>query len=274
MDKYPINIIVFSKDRALQLELFLRSFNHFVSNADKCNISILYTYSTDKFKEGYDKLIAVKPDNATFVKELNFKKDTISLIHENNPHTVFFVDDIIFKEPFEFYDSKMNFFINNRSIACLSLRLHKNLTYCYAENRNMKQPVFGRDNVFYWTKETGDYGYPMSQDGHIFRTNEIYQMHVDLEYHAPNTLEGKLHLQRKKMPPLMICYDKSKIINNPLNRVQFASINRCGNISAESLNDKYLEGYIIDLSPFIGMDNIAVHTEITPTFIKDESVCN
>jgi len=89
-----------------------------------------------------------------------------------------------------------------------------------------------------------------------------------LEYHAPNTLEGRLHTHRKKLPPLIICYDKSKIINNPINRVQFASINRCGNISADYLNDKFLEGYRIDIEPFVGLDNTAVHTEITPTFIK------
>ncbi len=268
MEQYPINIIVFSKDRALQLDLFLRSFNTFVKFTERCNIKILYTYSNERFKQGYEILIKDKPDNATFIKETNFKKDTIDLIDTNNPYTVFFVDDIIFKEPFEFYDQKMNLFISDRSIACLSLRLHKNLSYCYAEARNMKKPVFDTNNIFNWTKETGDYGYPMSQDGHIFRTNEIYGFHVSLDYHAPNTLEGKLHLQRKRMPPNMICYDKSIIINNPLNRVQFASINRCGNISADFLNDKYLDGYRIDMIPFVGFNNIAVHTEINPTFIK------
>lgn len=263
-----INIIVFSKDRALQLELFLRSFNTFVKNPLDYKVSVLYTYSTPSFKLGYDWLIREKSANVNFVKEENFKKDTIYLIDPSKLYTVFFVDDIVFKEPFEFYDDKMNMFINNQSIACLSLRLHPYLVYCYAESRNMKQPTFDRNNIFNWTKETGDYGYPMSQDGHIFRTHQIQQMHEYLEYHAPNTLEGKLHLQRKKMPPLMICYDKSKIINNPINRVQFASINRCGNISAESLNDKFLDGYLIDLKPFIGFDNVAVHTEITPEFIK------
>jgi len=252
----------------MQLDLFLRSFAFFVFDAHKYNIKVLYTYSTDRFKQGYEKLMKESASNITFVKEVDFKKDTIHLIDIQNPYTVFFVDDIIFKEPFIFFDDKMNLFITNPPIACLSLRLNTHLNYCYAESREMKRPVFGKDNIYDWTKETGDYGYPMSQDGHIFRTNEIYQLHVDLEYHAPNTLEGKLHTQRMKMPPLMICYDKSKIINNPMNRVQFASINRCGNISAESLNDKYLDGYVIDLMPFIGLDNNAVHTEITPNFIK------
>jgi hypothetical protein len=267
-EPFSINIIIFSKDRALQLELFLRSFMRFVKDADKCFLKILYTHSDDKFKRGYDILISEAPSNVVFIKEQNFKQDTINLINTTNPYTVFFVDDIVFKEPFEFFDEKMMLFILNPSIACLSLRLNTHLNYCYAEARAMNKPVFIKDNVYNWTKETGDYGYPMSQDGHIFRTEQIYQLHVDLEYHAPNTLEGKLHLHRKKLPPLMICYDKSKIINNPMNRVQFASINRCGNISAEYLNDKFLDGYRIDLEPFVGLDNTAVHTEIAPNFIK------
>lgn len=263
-----INIVVFSKDRPLQLDLFLRSFSTFVSDASQYQIKVLYTHSNDRFKQGYDILMGKTPPNVVFIKETDFKQNTIDLIRLDNPYTVFFVDDIIFKEPFAFFDEKMNIFISNEDIACLSLRLHKNLTYCYAESRNMKQPIFGKDNVYVWTKETGDYGYPMSQDGHIFRTEQIHQLHVDLEYHAPNTLEGRLHQCRKKMPPLMICYDKSKIINNPINRVQFASINRCGNISADFLNDKFLDGYIIDLAPFVGYNNIAVHTELPVTFIK------
>lgn len=268
MEYQPINIIVFSKDRALQLELFLRSFKRFVLNDEAYKISVLYTHSDNLFKQGYDILMGLVSDNIVFIKEINFKADTIKLIDSQNPHTVFFVDDIIFKESFDFYDEQMALFNADQGIACRSLRLHPRLTYCYAENRNMKRPVFYQNNVFNWTKETGDYGYPMSQDGHIFRTNQIRQFHIDLDYHAPNTLEGKLHLQRRRMPPKMICYNKSKIINNPMNRVQFASINRCGNISAEFLNDKFLDGFIISLEPFVGMDNVAVHTEITPEFIK------
>jgi hypothetical protein len=268
MDTYPINIIVFSKDRALQLELFLRSFRRFVNSPSKCEISILYTYSDDGFKEGYNILMKEQPANVVFYKESNFKQDTIKLIDTEKYYTVFFVDDIVFKEPFNFYDEQMDIFNNNMDIACRSLRLHPHLTYCYAESRDMRQPIFGENNIFNWTRETGDYGYPMSQDGHIFRTHQIYWMHVDLDYHAPNTLEGKLHLQRRKMPPKMICYEKSKIINNPMNRVQFASINRCGNISAEYLNNRFLDGYIIDIEPFVGFDNTAVHTEITPEFVK------
>ena len=55
--KNDINIIVFSKDRGLQLELFLRSFNTFVKDAEEYPISVLYTHSTEQFKKGYDKVM-------------------------------------------------------------------------------------------------------------------------------------------------------------------------------------------------------------------------
>jgi hypothetical protein len=263
-----INIVVFSKDRPMQLDLFLRSFSRFVIDLYKYSIKVLYTYSNNEFKKGYDILIENKLSNVVFIKETNFKQNLIKLIDINNIYTVFFVDDIVFKEPFAFFNNEMNLFGSNPAIACLSLRLHPHLTYCYAEGRSIRQPQFNKHNIFDWLKGEGDYGYPMSVDGHIFKTEQIYAFIVGLDYDTPNSFEGKLHKNRKKMPQLMICYEKSKIINNPINRVQSVSLNRHGNISAETLNDKFLDGYIIDLTPFIGMNNIAVHTEVTPIFIK------
>jgi hypothetical protein len=266
--RLPINIIVFSKDRALQLELFLRSFNRCVKDADLYTVDILYTYSTKRFKEGYDKLFTMATPNMWFTKEENFKGDLVNLISPDFPYTVFFVDDIVFKEPFDFLDDRVTILRSSPDIACCSLRLHPYLTYCYALNKPMRQPTFLGNNVFNWTHEEGDYGYPMSQDGHIFRTAEILPFHKELDYKMPNELEGKLVNKRRYIGHNMICFDKAKIINNPINRVQDVAVNRCGNVSAEYLNDKFLEGYQIDLEPFLGLDNIAVHTEIEPTFIK------
>ena len=88
-----INIVVFSKDRAMQLELFIRSFNKYVKNSGRYTINILYTYSNNVFKEGYDKLIKYGINNVNFVKENNFKPDLIKLINKTAKYTIFFVDD-------------------------------------------------------------------------------------------------------------------------------------------------------------------------------------
>ena len=57
-----INIVIFSKDRACQLELFLRSMKNFFFEWSLCKVSILYTYSNDSFKKGYEKTRFYHPE--------------------------------------------------------------------------------------------------------------------------------------------------------------------------------------------------------------------
>ena len=78
-----MNIIVFSKDRALQLELFIRSFNKYVKNFNNYTINIIYTYSNSQFEAGYNKLILMNYTNVKFIKEGDFKKDVINCIDKN-----------------------------------------------------------------------------------------------------------------------------------------------------------------------------------------------
>jgi len=135
----------------------------------------------------------------------------------------------------------------------------------------MKQPKFLSNNIFDWTKEFGDYGYPMSVDGHIFRTKDIYQWIKDMDYCNPNTFEGAFVHKRNKVGHYMICYDKSPMLNNPINRVQTVNDNLCGGIAAEFLNEKFLKGATISLENFINLDNTSCHQEIQPIFLNDES---
>ena len=264
----PINIVVFSKDRAMQLELFIRSFNHFVVNNNHYVINVLYTYSDDKFRKGYEQLIEEKHSNVVFHKEIDFKKNLIELVDPMKEYTVFFVDDIVFKNSFDFYDKQMEIFDWNASIICRSLRLHTDLNYCYPQRLPMKQPSFLKDNVFIWRGLKGDYGYPMSVDGNIYRTKDILPFLHRLNYTNPNTFEGEMATQTHDLPPKMICYEKSIVLSNPLNRVQTVNKNICGTISAEFLNNKYLEGFIIDLKDFDGLHNRSCHQEMPVNFIK------
>ena len=263
----PINIVVFSKDRAMQVELLIRSFNRFVAYSDLFVINVLYTYSNDKFKEGYEKLINKNYSNVILHKETDFKKQVLILVDPAKEHTVFFVDDIVFKNPLDFYDKQMDIFNWDESIICRSLRLHRDLSYCYPLQIAIRQPPFLDNNIFNWKKEKGDYGYPMSLDGHIFRTKDIMDELRSFDYKNPNTLEGEL-THKKNIAPRMICYDRSIVFSNPLNKVQTVNDNIYGNISAEFLNDKFLEGFIIDLTPFMGFHNRSCHQEVEPTFIE------
>ncbi len=266
-----MNVIIFSKDRAAQLDLLLRGMPEFDE------VYVIWTASDNKFAAGYDIIdfrgaISVRQSHA-------FKDDVVWYVDSPNEYTMFLTDDDIFLRDFD-ADIRLN-----PEIACLSLRLNPGMNYCYTLNRPQKAPKFGtyRNYVFDvnsamaqllpfppihhieyaydWRNADADYGYPMSLDGHIFRTADILPLLEKLDYHNPNTLEGQLACHPINRP-MMMCFDKSVIVNNPINSVQSTVPNRHGTITAEWLNEQFLAGKRIKLEPFIGYEPNACHVEL------------
>lgn len=247
-----MNVIIFSKDRAAQLDLLLRSMPQWNNN-------ILYTCSTDEFAEGYD-ILETQYDNF-FIRQANFKDDLLRFIQPHERFTVFFTDDDVFINDMPANSPQMYEMMNSSHVACLSLRLNPRMTYCYTLNRPMRHPHFHKYNTWQWQRGDADFGYPMSLDGHIFPTCDILPLLQRLEYNNPNELEGRLATNPSHRPK-MVCFDKSVIVNNPINRVQNTVPNRHGDISAEWLNEQFLQGKRIKLEPFLGYEPNACHVEL------------
>ena len=258
-----INITIFSKDRACQLDLLLTSMRKMFQEYALYNIIVLYTVSSDTYKQGYSELIK-SHKHINFINESNFKHDLLSQMDSYADFTMFFVDDIVWKERFTVQCNEFELLEKDPDILCLSLRLDPYLTYCYAYDIDMDTPDFDQELRWDWRGETGDFGYPMSLDGHIFRTKDIEPLLSKLSYNNPNSLEGALSnhpLRQAKM----ICLNKAPIFNMPINKVQTQNTNRHGNISAEYLNKMFLAGYRISLKPLIGFNNYACHQELDVT---------
>lgn len=264
-----INIIIFSKDRACQLELLLRSMKFYFKEFYKHKINVLYTYSEDKYKDGYEKLFTIHNDsNVNYIKEIDFKNDVVKLLNIENLYTVFFVDDVVFKNPFTLSCKQFELFTLDVNILTLSLRLHRDLSYSYGANSYIGQrPDFSSDSEFKWLGQKGDYGYPMSLDGHFFRTEELIELTNILNFSEPNSYEGGL-----SVTPLsgskIICFNDSVVFNNPINRVQTYNYNPHGKITASFLNDKFLNDYVIDFEDFKGIKNMSCHQEVKVKLIK------
>lgn len=256
-----MNIIVFSKDRPPQLELFIRSFKTYVKNADNHTIKVIYLATNEQYILGYNKLMAMNYPNIIYVKEERFYENVLQLIDPTDEHIVFFSDDNIFKNKYDFYDKQMDIFNRDKDIACISLRLHPRLTYCYPQNIPQTPPKFDENYIFYWRGLPGDYGYPMSVDGHIFRTKDIYPALKRGRYPNPTMLENYLVMNTLRAPK-MICYDKSIIVNNPCNRASSCAGNIHGTIELSELNSYFLEGKLISLDNIDGIENISCHQEI------------
>jgi hypothetical protein len=262
-----INFIIFSKDRACQLELFIRSMKEYFKEFNECDIRVLYTFSTPEFEQGYEKLklIHTDPNLIYFNEDYKFQTSLLSQFNQMKKLSVFFVDDNVFKEPFSLEDEKFKIFLSKPEILTLSLRLHPRLDYCYPANLKQSIPSTDKFGAFNWYQGIGDFGYPMSLDGHFFRTEHIIYYLYNLRYNGPNDLESQMAMRPVPIP-YMICYDKSRIINLPLNKVQNFNNNIHGHVDAKFLNDNFLNGKIISLNNIRGFENHSCHQEIEVDF--------
>ena len=226
--------------------------------------------SNNNFENGYTK-VKDRFSNIIMNKEKFFKKDLISLIDKTELETVFFVDDDIFKNHIDFNDNQKEIFDLDNNILCRSLRLSKYLKRCYPPNITYtKIPIFQTINkslVFNWKGHQGDYGYPMSLDGHIFKTIDILPIIIKRNFRNPNSLEDVLYINPIDKP-YMICYEQSIIVNNPCNIVQTNNPNIHGDEDINELNKQYLNNNQISMINIDNINNISCHQEIEIIFEK------
>ena len=153
---------------------------------------------------------------------------------------------------------------------CFSLRLGLNTTNCYTMQKLNKLEKFDKHKIFYDTDfiepfiswkvadGTNDYAYPMSVDGHIFKTEYINNLCEVLEYSNPNLFEAMLsNFSRPEM--IITCYEHSKLVKNHIK-----------NHTNEDLNEMYLDAIIVNFNKFNFTEINGPSQEIKPIF----KVCN
>lgn len=271
-----LNIIIFSKDRAAQLDLLIRSLKLNFKEFNNSNITVLYNFSNNEYLKSYKIIennnefeIPIKfvPDNFYG----SFKESLMKIIDSNNELTMFLVDDIIFKAPFSLNDKEIEYVKNNQEIIAHSLRLWKGIDHCYATNSPNSIPKFVKGCIWNWTNAEGDWNYPMSVDGNIYRTNFIFDKINNINFKNPNQLEAGLSATAERSKSYLSCYvDESKLLNIPANIVQQTYANRHGNIvSVEELNDCFLNSQRLSYQHVLNYQNNTVHVEIPLKWIGD-----
>src|SRR3989344_3226748 len=239
-----INTIIFSKNRACQLELLLRSLN--IPGV------VLYTYDPE-FKSGYAKVKKMYPA-VKFVRETNFRKQLIELVRRCSKYGLFLVDDDIMIRPFDITCREFEEFKRNPEIICLSLRLSP-------DHRWRGLPEL-QDNKYEWQhysrgSQTFNYrlrgwGAPMTVAAHMFRKEDILPMiEAAKKIKTPNYLEQVLNINIPDRP-LVQCFAKAKFVNNEINQVQTDFPSHTPGPSARQLNKRFLKGERLSLADIIG----------------------
>ena len=252
-----INVIVFTKDRPMQLDLLLESIQDHIITKPTPFVQILAKITSDNYRAGYE-ITKERYSNYTLIEEMphqSFKGQLNKLLSGAiYPYTLCFLDDDVVINSVDmlqvFKGMKMNY------INAFSLRMGKNITYCYPKAQEMVQPSFNSfsNNTMMWDwteyNPSLDWGYPMSVGGNVYRTDDFKILCTELDYDGPNYLEGYMHIFRPtNSRPIQVSFTEQKVYNVANNLVQEVSPNRFeGNTENDVsiLNAKYLDGKKID----------------------------
>ena len=253
--------LVFSKDRPYQLDAFIRTA---AENAGilPSDVSVLYRYS-ENFTSDLLKLREEHPD-VKFIEQNDFRNDVLQWLDRQESRVVSFAtDDALFTRA---VPTKMieEILIGNPNIATYSLRMGLHLDHCYPTNSSQKLPDgMIQQGVFVWSTNgaDGDWGYPLSVDGHVFNRELVKEMFSAFDFKNPNSLESNWQVIRQHISPIACCLPKSCYFNVPLNRVQDDYKNRCGNIDSGELQIMYRNGERHESKRFKNFINSSAHQE-------------
>jgi glycosyltransferase involved in cell wall biosynthesis/thioredoxin-like negative regulator of GroEL len=272
-------VIIFSKDRALQLDGTIRSFYRHCCDPQNSIVKILYHTSNETHRIQYQELAEDFPA-CKFIPEQDFRNDLIKALIGSNL-VLFLVDDNIFLRDFSLKKLCSELKQTPEAIG-VSLRLGRNTVYCYPLACTQKIPVFsvgeGDLLAFDWTTSEHDFAYPLEVSSSIYRSTDLVPLIRSIKFSNPNTLEAKLAEMAnlfKTSHPTLICNNLSITFCAPINKVQTDFGNRTGNqsnLSADNLSVQFGNHQRFDLTKIDSFIPNACHEEIHVPLISKTKI--
>jgi hypothetical protein len=257
-----INVVIWSKDRACQLDLTLQTYKKHFKEWKEQSVTIIYKWSTITYKLGYDKVMELHPE-FKFICEKDFRLDTLTATFDTDKEYIsFMVDDDIFINDMTLDSNEFKEFVTNPKISCLSPRISYNVNYCYTQNNRATPPITMNDkNMWNWKDGcSGDWNYPWSVAAfHIFRKSDLYSL-SGMNFKAPNTFEAALCNIPFTNRDYMICFNNAKTFTGANNRVQQENSNRHENTDPINvLNTTFISGRRLSSEVNVGHISNACH---------------
>lgn len=280
--KHKIACVIFSFDRAFQMYSLLGGIQEKLT--PKIPIYIFYRTSTEAHKKAYQEVFDHYKSVINLVEQKSketFTEQITELIAGiDSEKIMFLVDDIVFTEDVNI--EELTHYPSDRFIP--TLRLGKNCVRCYTNNTDQKLPDFINSPELkkmekgvsknYWIFGEGDYdwNYMLSVDGTIFDREEYLLLMKNTEFKSPNTLEYEMMTNYQDLfkQRIGVCYDKSRIVNMPINKVQqeIFTINLHGEIHQDDLLKLWQDGYMMDYKKLYGYNSTGAHQEIKFDIVK------
>jgi hypothetical protein len=267
--------IIFSKDRAMQLDAVLRSLWLHCRDIGNADVKVLYTTSDAAHENQYAHLMKMHPQ-VEFIREYDFKLQLLLNI-AYYPFVFFAVDDCMFVKPFLLKDV-VSAIDEHQDVLGFSFRLGRNTTYCYSRDRFQQLPVFQELKngfvKFHWASGEYNFGYPLEVSSSMYRTKDLFTLLAESPFQNPNTLEFQLAHQAWKYAGshgYAISNAVSLAFCIPVNIVQRVYKNRGGANSRYTIQELFRlfqEGYRIHVEQYSGFVPGACHQEVELRFIK------
>lgn len=305
--KTKISGIIFSKDRAMQLDAVLRSFYLHCRDAENISLSVLYRASTPRHQGQYTLL---KEEYASrrvsFIQEDDFREDILSFLRQaltknlshrqhiwvrlataltlpvtiKGRYILFLVDDNLFVRDFLIEECAQQLALAPTALG-FSLRLGRNTTWCYVVKSPQALPEFtvlpGQILKYNWPGKDYDFSYPLEISSSLYRLDEMYTFIRKLQFKNPNLLEGQMasrwrDFSSKKSE--LLCFEQSVTFCNPINMVQKVCENPVGTkeeYSNENLAERFESGDRIKVETYHDFIPNACHQEVDLEFININS---
>ncbi len=251
------SIIIFSKDRPMQLHAYLESLLLF-SDAREEDITVLY------FEIGgidYSRVVKAFPA-VNWVPETDFYSNLVATLDKAEPFTMFGCDDVVFTGSFSLKEAA-DALEADKACFGFSLRLGKNIKPL--PKKISKQRAYLK---WEWSTKRAHYNYPWELDATLYRKADILGIlsTCKQKINNPNYLEANISLQPREFisRPCMMCFnDTSKAIVITVNRVQDTHCNPFDaalDTDVKTLNTLYNEeGKGLDIQTIAKMKSRAIH---------------
>jgi hypothetical protein len=265
-----IDIVIFSKNRPLQLDLCIRTVKEKIKVPHTINVQFI---CDTLYAKGYDRLRLMHPEIAFSNEAGNFKKDYLRILSNlPNKYLLNLVDDnVVINEITDESLSRMvDVFEKNNKIHSLSLRMNPTINYCFPAKKEMAIPNFIEKNEEYilwdWTLSVPHYcwGYPHNVDSNLYDRVKFLEMIITTPFSNVNSLEANILNRRDPSKPYMLSYAETKVWNIQNNFVQGSRASESHNdCDPEVLNKMFLSGKIISTNGLYGRKVTAAHG-VTP----------
>ena len=219
-----VDVLIFSKDRAAQLDLLLSSIERYAPNLYR-SLTVLWTVSGADYLRGYHRCRGYHRWNLRLLwwQQGDFHADVHGWLDAAGPLVSFLVDDDVFYRipppGVAIYDPP------------LSLR-------------------------------GGDYDYPFSLDGNIYHRGDIARLLKGLRFGDPTELEAWGNSYRERLPFSRVTpFDPPCLVGLPWNRVSASSGMPHEGLHEYDLNERFLAGMRLLTFPSMA-ENLGAHTTI------------